>query len=207
MLIIDFLRTSWKYSPFVMAYTGDDDAPWLDCCHVCYKHTKMPSVSCPNGFDYSCVARLSGRIERHLLDKKIYDKQEVEWASCQIRKLRVAHAPGIPGTFSPPHRVSDPDMHHGTCVTHVPWSMLGSLTSGFFWIRWRGKRSRHSRRMRNPPFYVFGPWGHVVLVFITGSTNLVPCHTVKSLQLIWWSGTRRWNLWVLDLQMNCRDLI
>ena len=35
-------------------------------------------------------------------------------------KLRVAHAPGMPGTFSPPPRVIDPDMHHGTCVTHVP---------------------------------------------------------------------------------------
>ena len=30
--------------------------------------------------------------------------------------LRVAHAPGIPGTCSPPQRVSDPDMHYGTCV-------------------------------------------------------------------------------------------
>ena len=28
-------------------------------------------------------------------------------------KLRVAHAPGMPGTFSLPPRVSDPDMHHG----------------------------------------------------------------------------------------------
>ena len=35
-------------------------------------------------------------------------------------QLRVALAPGMPGTFSPPLRVSDPDMHHGTCVTHVP---------------------------------------------------------------------------------------
>ena len=35
-------------------------------------------------------------------------------------KLRVAHAPGMPGTFSPPPRVSDSDRHHGTCVTHVP---------------------------------------------------------------------------------------
>ena len=26
--------------------------------------------------------------------------------------------------------VSDPDMHRGTCVTHVPWCMSGSLTSG-----------------------------------------------------------------------------
>ena len=51
--------------------------------------------------------------------------------------------------WKPP--VSDPGMHHGTCVTHVPWCMSGSLNP-----RWRGKRSRHSRRMRNPQFYVSG---------------------------------------------------
>ena len=34
-------------------------------------------------------------------------------------KLRVSHAPECRQTFSPP-RVSDPDMHHGTCVTHAP---------------------------------------------------------------------------------------
>ena len=26
-------------------------------------------------------------------------------------KLRVVHAPGMPGTFAPPPRLSDPDMH------------------------------------------------------------------------------------------------
>ena len=71
-------------------------------------------------------------------------------------KLRAVHAPGMPGTFSPSTRVSDPDMHHGTCVTHVPRRMSESLTSGFLWSRWRGKRSRHSRRMRNPQFCVSG---------------------------------------------------
>ena len=70
--------------------------------------------------------------------------------------MLVAHAPGMAGTFSPPPRVSDPDMHHGTCVTHVPWCMPGSLTSGFRWSRWRRKRPRHSRRMRNPQFSVSG---------------------------------------------------
>ena len=50
-------------------------------------------------------------------------------------KLLVVHAPGMPGTF-PRHRlqrkqlVSDPGMHHETCVTHVPWCMSGSLTRG-----------------------------------------------------------------------------
>ena len=47
--------------------------------------------------------------------------------------------------------VSDPGMHHGTCVTHVPWCMSGSLNCDG-----GGKRSRHSRRMRNPQFYVSG---------------------------------------------------
>ena len=62
----------------------------------------------------------------------------------------------MPGTFSPSPRVNDPDMHHGTCVTHVPWCMPGSLTSGFLWSRWLEKRSQHSRRMRNPQFYLSG---------------------------------------------------
>ena len=40
-------------------------------------------------------------------------------------KLRVAHVPGMSGTIFHRHRlqrkplVSDPGMHHGTCVTHV----------------------------------------------------------------------------------------
>ena len=55
-------------------------------------------------------------------------------------KLRVAHAPGMLGTFSPPPRVRDPDVHYGTCVTHVPRCMPGSLTSGFLWSRWRNQQ-------------------------------------------------------------------
>ena len=71
-------------------------------------------------------------------------------------KLWVAHAPGMLGTFSPPPWVSDPDMHQGTCVPHVPWCMPVSLTSGFLWNRWQGKPSQHSRRIRNPRFYISG---------------------------------------------------
>ena len=78
------------------------------------------------------------------------------FALARYVKLRVAHAPGMPGTFSPPLRVSDPDMHHGTCVTHVPWCMPESLSSSFLWSRWRGKSSRYSPRMRNSEFYVSG---------------------------------------------------
>ena len=41
-------------------------------------------------------------------------------------------------------------------MTHVPWCMPGSLTSGFLWSQWREKSSPHSRRMRNPQFDVSG---------------------------------------------------
>ena len=41
-------------------------------------------------------------------------------------------------------------------VTHVPWCMPGSLTRSFLWIRRRGTRSRHSRRMRNLQFWISG---------------------------------------------------
>ena len=69
-------------------------------------------------------------------------------------KLWVAHAPGMPATFSLPPGIHDPGMHHGTCVTHVPWCMPGPLTSGFLWSRWRGKRFRYFWRMCNLQFYV-----------------------------------------------------
>ena len=65
------------------------------------------------------------------------------WVSYQLRNIAV-YVTGMPGTFSPPLHVSEPDMHRGTCVTHMPWCMPGSLTSGFLWSRCRGKRSRHS---------------------------------------------------------------
>ena len=57
-----------------------------------------------------------------------------------------------------PHhpRVSDPDMHHGTCVRHVPLSVPGFLTSGFLWGRWQGKSSRHPRSMPNTQLCVSG---------------------------------------------------
>ena len=71
-------------------------------------------------------------------------------------KLRVAHAPGMPGTFPLPPWLGDPVMHQCTYVTHGPWCMQQSLTSGFLWSRWREKRSRYSRRMHNPQFYVSG---------------------------------------------------
>ena len=58
------------------------------------------------------------------------------WASCQIRKIAGCACAGNAGNVFPTYRlqrkpqVSDPGMHHGTCVTHVPWCMSESLIRG-----------------------------------------------------------------------------
>ena len=59
-----------------------------------------------------------------------------EWTSYQIRKIAGCACARNAGNVFPRRRfqskplVSDPGMHHGTCVTHVPWCMSGSLTCG-----------------------------------------------------------------------------
>ena len=58
------------------------------------------------------------------------------WTSYQIRKIAGCACARNAGNVFPHHRfqrkslVSDPGMHHGTCVTHVSWCMSGSLTCG-----------------------------------------------------------------------------
>ena len=115
-------------------------------------------------------------------------------------KLRFAHALGMPETFSPPPRISYPDVHHGTCLTHVPWCMPGSLTSVSFGSRWRGKHSRHSRRMRNmqfTQFYVSGKrpivtYGNVLEMFNSSPKVFVWLNWTKGTASIsrlfyWWA--------------------
>ena len=64
--------------------------------------------------------------------------------------------------------VSDPGMHHGTCVTHVPWCMSGSLTrSGV-------ENVPSAYTTRNLAYLVKGPWWiqsqDNIRQFVTGSS-------------------------------------
>ena len=58
------------------------------------------------------------------------------WASCQIRKIAGCACAVNAGNVFPRRRiqrkplVSDPGMHHDSCVTHGPWCMSESLTHG-----------------------------------------------------------------------------
>ena len=82
----------------------------------------------------------------------------VTWASYQIRKIAGCACAGDAGNVFPATYfkgnplVSDPGMHHGTFVTHVPWCTSGSLT--------RCGRENvpliPGKYMRNLQFYVSG---------------------------------------------------
>ena len=58
------------------------------------------------------------------------------WASYQIRKIACCACAGNAGNVFPATDfkgmplVRDPGVHHGTCVTHLPWCMSGSQTGG-----------------------------------------------------------------------------
>ena len=71
-------------------------------------------------------------------------------------KLRVVHAPGMPGTFSLPptsmETASKRSRHASRHVRHAPVVMHVGIANPRRW----GKRSRHTQRMRNPQFYVSG---------------------------------------------------
>ena len=91
-------------------------------------------------------------------------------------KLRFAHAPGMPETFSPSPRVSDSDMHHGTSVMHVSWCMTGSLTSSFIWNRWWGKHSGipGACSTRNFAHLVRGPLVNIWLWGVDSGITIFP---------------------------------
>ena len=67
-------------------------------------------------------------------------------------KLQVAHAPGMPGTFSPAADFKgNRKLAIPTCITAVR-DARAVMHVGIAHLRWRGKRSRHSRRMRTCNF-------------------------------------------------------
>ena len=148
-----------------------------------YLETKSPLNNCI----FQTLADKTGGIDR--LNKIIIIMQQPDSKACRSEihgspvsyvNLRVAHTLGMPGTFSPPPRISDPDMHQGTCLRHVPRCIPLSLTSCFLWRRRQGKCSRHSQCMRNPQFSVSGKrpmvssWFRVLLLPCQQYTQILP---------------------------------
>ena len=88
----------------------------------------------------------------HLLSNETTFLFDWLWASCQMRKITGCACAGNAGNVFPATA--------GLRSRHAPRHVRHARTSGFLWSRWRGKRFRHSRRMRNLYFsyLVRSPW-------------------------------------------------
>ena len=95
---------------------------------------------------------MTSRKQRH--HNWTYARSQFHGPLTRYAKLRVAHAPGMPRTFSPPptskETASERSRHASRHVRHARAVMPVGIANP----RWQGKPSRHSRRMSNPPFYV-----------------------------------------------------
>ena len=69
--------------------------------------------------------------------------------NCVLGMRRECREPFFPTNVGKRSRHASRHVRHARAVIHAR-----SLTSGFLWSRWQGKRSPHSRHMRNPKFYV-----------------------------------------------------
>ena len=114
-------------------------------------------------------------------------------------KLRVAHALGMPGTFSPSpnskETANQRSRHASRHVRHARAVMHVGVTNPLWW----GKRARHSRRMRTSQFYVSGkrpmgyPYGWVVTVLAQWAAS--------------WMAVRNWGCWCRDATVSCKVIV
>ena len=134
------------------------------------------------------------------------------WASYQIRKIAGCACAGNAGNVSPRRRiqrktrVSDPRMHHSTCVTHVPWCMSGLLTRGggenvpgipgacapAIWRIWQEAHGKHDQEtfvyafdavnQSFVPIKALCPWSSVVTIPDQRATSKHCLHVTASMK-------------------------
>ena len=98
--------------------------------------------------------------------------------------------------------VSDPGMHHDTCVTHVSWCMSGSLTSGV------GENVPGACTTHNVAYLVRGPWGNG---FCHLCVHFQWQEMTKSMNALYWSTQNHHNhhtkmIFVNTLTINITNL-
>ena len=117
--------------------------------------------------------------------------------------MRIAHALGMSGTFSPSSKetASYRSRHASRHVRHARVVMHVGIANP----RWRGKRTRHCRRMRNPQFYVSGKIPMRVII------GLPWYHRSKLAVYLWFDNNVLWHdlhvkFWLGDSKSLCRVL-
>ena len=103
------------------------------------------TLKCKNKPDYNGLDLLSQCNIPYLSPHGPLTRYTILWVSQPL---------GMPGTFSPPptSKGTASSRHASRHVCHARAVMHVGIANPRLW----GKRSRHSRRMRNPQFYVTG---------------------------------------------------
>ena len=120
--------------------TMDQDIPHNSTVYlVKWKYARHDIITRPHGYSYqlSCYCLHGIQPWKCVLPRTYRNgSRHPSWASYQIRKIAGCACTGNVGNDFPHGRLqrkplaSDPDIHHGMCMTHVPWCMSGSLTRG-----------------------------------------------------------------------------
>ena len=113
-----------------MSFTSNAVRLLLDVTSNGENWCEIDAIRVSGSRDISVAGKFS-----HLVNG-LYILINLPWTSYQIRKIAGCACARNAGNVFPRRRfqskplVSDPGMHHGTCVTHVPWCMSESLTCG-----------------------------------------------------------------------------
>ena len=131
-----------------------------------YTLSTLPS---PSGFP--AISLLSGN--QLMINLQMINTGMKHGPLIRYMKLWVAHALGMPGTFSQPptskKTVSYRSQHASRHVRHARGVKHVGIANPMWWE----KRSRHSRRMCNPQFYVSGkrPMARTFCAYIPGPSR------------------------------------
>ena len=115
------------------------------------------------------------------LKKKLHPGELPQWASSQIRKIGGFACAGNARNVSPLPRVSNVDMHHGTCVKHVPWCMLH--------VPWCMLRSVSIAVGGGETFPAFPAHEQPGIVYVFGKRPIAKW--IGSLSYAWWFKSHR----------------
>ena len=100
----------------------------------------------------------SGITLNRLYTHKIYWRKltTLWWASYQIRKIVVCACAGNAGNVFPATDFKETASKRSRYASQHVRDAHAEMHVGMANPQWRGERSRHSRRMRNPQFYISG---------------------------------------------------
>ena len=172
-------HNSTNVVPFVTFHDNHLNTTWMGAEWNVHRIWVIMEISFPSCWWFVTSSRLYGVTVRgdFIPGSRVHHSNG---PLTRYAKLRLAHAPGMPAMFSPPPWVSDPAASRHARDARAVMHAEIAYWRCFLWSRWRGKRSRHSRRMHYPQFHV--------------SVKRLIMRTVPGCCVLLWSGTSHFSI-------------